>query len=124
MNENKKPDTKVAEGDAATSVPGDLDPQETREWLDSLDSVLAADGPQRAHYLIERLVERARRSGAYLPYRANTAYINTIPPGKEPRYPGDREIERRIEAFLRWNAVAMVVQANRRSTEYGGHIAS
>jgi len=122
VNQSKKP--AVAEGDAATSVPGDVDPLETREWLDALDSVLTADGPQRAHYLIERLVERARRSGVYLPYRANTAYLNTIPPGKEPRYPGDREIERRLEAFIRWNAVAMVVQANRRSTEYGGHIAS
>ena len=117
-------EAKAATAEITGAAPGDLDPTETREWTDSLDSVLAADGPQRAHFLIERLVERARRSGVYLPYRANTAYVNTIPPGKEPRYPGDREIERRLEAFIRWNAVAMVVQANRRSTEYGGHIAS
>jgi pyruvate dehydrogenase E1 component len=102
----------------------DEDPTETREWLDSIESVLNTQGPQRAHYLIERLVDQARRSGAYLPYRANTAYVNTIPVGKEPRYPGDRALERRIEAWIRWNAMAMVVQANRKSTEYGGHISS
>jgi pyruvate dehydrogenase E1 component len=102
----------------------DADPGETREWLDSIDSVLRTQGPQRAHYLIERIVDQARRSGAYLPYRANTAYVNTIPVGKEPMYPGDRALERRIEAWIRWNAMAMVVQANRKSTEYGGHISS
>ncbi|HEX9139499.1 MAG TPA: pyruvate dehydrogenase (acetyl-transferring), homodimeric type [Steroidobacteraceae bacterium] len=102
----------------------DPDPTQTREWLESIDSVLNAEGPQRAHYLIEKVVDHARRSGAYLPYRANTAYVNTIPLIKEPRYPGDRAIERRVEAFIRWNAVAMVVAANRKSTEYGGHISS
>ncbi len=121
---SESPPSATTDGDTVTTHPGDLDPAETREWLESLDSVLATDGAERAHYLIERLVERARRSGVYLPYRANTAYVNTIPPGKEPRYPGDREIEKRLEAYLRWNAVAMVVQANRVSTEYGGHIAS
>jgi len=124
-----QPKTPQVEAEAARpaepALPAaDLDAEETREWLEALDSVLVADGPERAHYLIERLVERARRSGVYLPYRANTAYINTIPVGKEPRYPGDREIERRLEAYIRWNAVAMVVLANRKSTEYGGHIAS
>src|SRR5271154_2001277 len=102
----------------------DPDPTQTREWLESIDSVLNAKGPQRAHYLIEKVVDHARRSGASLPYRANTAYVNTIPLIKEPRYPGDRAIERRVEAFIRWNAVAMVVAANRKSTEYGGHISS
>jgi pyruvate dehydrogenase E1 component len=105
-------------------LPDDLDPLETREWLESIDSVIRTEGPERAHYLIERVVERARRSGAYLPYRANTAYVNTIAVGQEPKYPGDRALERRIEAWIRWNAMAMVVQANRKSTEYGGHIAS
>jgi len=103
---------------------GDGDPTETREWLESIDSVLRVAGPERAHFLIDRMVEHARRSGAYLPYSANTAYVNTIPVGKEPQYPGDRALERRIEAWIRWNAMAMVVQANRKSTEYGGHIAS
>jgi pyruvate dehydrogenase E1 component len=102
----------------------DSDPGETREWLDSIESVLRTQGPQRAHYLIERIVDQARRSGAYLPYRANTAYVNSIAVGQQPRYPGDRELERRIEAWIRWNAMAMVVQANRKSTEYGGHISS
>jgi pyruvate dehydrogenase E1 component len=102
----------------------DSDPTETREWLESIDSVLRTQGPQRAHYLIERIVDQARRSGAYLPYRANTAYVNTIPVGQQPLYPGDRALERRIEAWIRWNAMAMVVQANRKSTEYGGHISS
>jgi pyruvate dehydrogenase E1 component len=102
----------------------DLDPTETREWLESIDSVLRAEGPERAHYLIDRVVEHARRSGAYLPYSANTAYVNTISVGQQPLYPGDRAIERRIEAYIRWNAAAMVVAANRKSTEYGGHIAS
>ncbi len=104
--------------------PGDLDPVETREWLESIDSVLQAEGPERAHFLIDRMVEHARRSGAYLPYSPNTAYVNTIAVGKQPLYPGNRELERRIEAWIRWNAMAMVVAANRKSTEYGGHIAS
>ena len=104
--------------------PGDLDPVETREWLESIDSVLQSEGPERAHFLIDRMVEHARRSGAYLPYSPNTAYVNTIAVRKEPAYPGNRELERRIEAWIRWNAMAMVVAANRKSTEYGGHIAS
>ena len=102
----------------------DLDPVETREWLESIDSVLRAEGPERAHFLIERLIDRARRSGAYLPYRPNTAYVNTISVGQQPEYPGDRALERRIEAYIRWNAMAMVVQANRKSAELGGHLAS
>jgi pyruvate dehydrogenase E1 component len=102
----------------------DLDPQETREWLESMDSVLKAHGAQRAHFLLERLIDFTRRSGAYLPFRPNTAYLNTISPGQEKEYPGDRTIERRLEAYIRWNAMAMVVQANRQSSEYGGHIAS
>jgi pyruvate dehydrogenase E1 component len=102
----------------------DLDPVETQEWLESIDSVLRVHGPERAHFLLERLIDYTRRSGAYLPFKPNTAYVNTIPPGQERQYPGDRAIERRVEAYLRWNALAMVVQANRISTEYGGHLAS
>jgi pyruvate dehydrogenase E1 component len=109
---------------SAVTEPGDLDPAETREWLESIDSVLREEGPERAHFLIDRMVEHARRSGAYLPYSPNTAYVNTIAVGKQPQYPGNRELERRIEAWIRWNAMAMVVAANRKSTEYGGHIAS
>jgi pyruvate dehydrogenase E1 component len=102
----------------------DLDPDETHEWLESIDSVLRVHGAERAHFLLECMIDHARRSGAYLPYSPNTAYLNTIPAGQQPEYPGDREIERRIEGFLRWNAMAMVVHANRKSSEYGGHIAS
>ena len=102
----------------------DLDPVETQEWLESIDSVLTAHGPQRAHFLLERLIDYTRRSGAYLPFKANTAYVNSIPTGREPQYPGNRALERRIEAYIRWNAMAMVVQANRISSEYGGHLSS
>ncbi len=102
----------------------DTDPTETREWLESIDSVLTRHGPERAHFLLNHMIDYARRSGAYLPYSPNTAYLNTISVGRQPEYPGDRSIERRIEAYIRWNAMAMVVQANRKSTEYGGHISS
>src|SRR5579885_844745 len=102
----------------------DLDPVETQEWLESIDSVLRVHGPERAHFLLERLIDFTRRSGAYLPFKPNTAYVNTIAPGQEREYPGDRAIERRLEAYLRWNALAMVVQANRISSEYGGHLSS
>jgi pyruvate dehydrogenase E1 component len=102
----------------------DIDPQETQEWLDALEAVLENEGADRAHYLIERLVDKARRSGAHLPFSANTAYVNTIPVTHQPRFPGDRAMERRIRSFIRWNAMAMVVQANRLSTELGGHISS
>ncbi len=102
----------------------DQDPEETREWLESIDSVLRAGGGERAHFLLERLIDHARRSGAYLPFKPNTAYVNTIPVGQEPAYPGDRAIEKRLEAYMRWNAVAMVAQANKVSSEFGGHLAS
>lgn len=102
----------------------DPDAEETQDWLESIDSVLRVHGAERAHYLLECMIDHARRSGAYLPYSPNTAYVNTIPVTQQPEYPGDRAIERRLEAYLRWNAIAMVVRANRKSSEYGGHIAS
>ena len=102
----------------------DLDPGETQEWIESIEAVLKAHGAERAHYLLEQLIDHTRRSGAYLPFRPNTAYLNTISTGQQKDYPGSREYERRIEAYLRWNAMAMVVNANRISSEYGGHIAS
>src|SRR5260370_21568662 len=89
-----------------------------------MDSVRRARGPERAHFLLEKLVDFTRRSGTYLPFKPNTAYLNTISKAQEPEYPGDRSLERRNEAYMRWNALAMVVQANRVSSEYGGHIAS
>ncbi len=101
----------------------DHDPQETREWLDALEGVLANEGPDRAHFLIEQLIDKARRNGAYLPFSANTAYINTIRADKQVRLPGDFNIEQRIRHYVRWNAMAMVVRANK-DTNVGGHIAS
>lgn len=101
----------------------DIDPQETQEWLDALDSVIANVGGERAHFLLEKLIEKARRSGAYLPYSARTAYINTIPTGKEAHSPGNNAIEHRVRSYVRWNAMAMVLRANR-ETNVGGHIAS
>jgi pyruvate dehydrogenase E1 component len=102
----------------------DLDPQETREWLDALHSVLEKDGIHRAHQLIERLIDEMRRSGAHLPYKATTAYVNTIRKSDEERMPGEPGLEHRIRSINRWNALATVVRANNFSKELGGHIAS
>jgi len=102
----------------------DIDPQETQEWLEALDSMLEHEGIERSHFILEQLIARARKSGAYLPYSANTAYLNTIPPSREAKSPGDAGIEWRIRSLVRWNAMAMVVKANRKSSELGGHIAS
>ena len=102
----------------------DIDALETGEWIDALASVIEREGNERAHFLIEQLIDHARRSGAHIPYRANTAYLNTIPVHLEQRSDGDHAVERRIRALVRWNAMAMVVRANRTSSELGGHIAS
>ncbi len=102
----------------------DIDPQGTQEWLDALESALRDEGVERAHYLIERLIDKARRSGVHLPYSATTAYLNTIHPSHEEKLPGEPGLEHRIRSIIRWNAMAMVVQANRKSPELGGHIAS
>jgi pyruvate dehydrogenase E1 component len=102
----------------------DPDPLETQEWLESIDSVLQVQGPERAHFLLERLIDHTRRAGAHLPFKPNTAYVNTISPTNEKPYPGNRALERRLEAYIRWNAMAMVVAANRQSSEYGGHLAT
>ncbi|MFN9031094.1 MAG: pyruvate dehydrogenase (acetyl-transferring), homodimeric type [Betaproteobacteria bacterium] len=102
----------------------DSDPTETHEWIEALEGVLDREGPQRAHYLLERLSEKARRTGAYIPFSANTAYLNTIPPHLEEHSPGDAALEERIRSYIRWNAMAMVVRANRGEGDLGGHIAS
>ena len=102
----------------------DIDPLETQEWLDALSAVLENEGVERAHYLLEQLIDNARRNGANLPFTNNTAYLNTIPTHLEERTPGDPELEYRIRSFIRWNAMAMVVRANKESSELGGHIAS
>jgi pyruvate dehydrogenase E1 component len=102
----------------------DPDALETQEWLEALEGVIEREGPHRAHYLLEKLIDKARRSGAYIPYSPNTAYINTIPPHQEEHSPGDYAIEERIRAYMRWNAMATVVRANRGDGDLGGHIAS
>ncbi|KAA9130428.1 pyruvate dehydrogenase (acetyl-transferring), homodimeric type [Marinihelvus fidelis] len=109
---------------AGASAQNDLDPKETAEWLESLQAVIEQDGPERAHFLLEHLVDFTRRSGGHLPYDATTAYINTIPPHLEPEVPGDRELEYRIRSIIRWNAMATVLRAGKRGGELGGHIAS
>jgi pyruvate dehydrogenase E1 component len=105
-----------------SSLP-DNDPQETREWLEALDGVVAAEGPERAHQLIEHLIAHARAKGTYLPFSANTAYLNTIPVEKQPNLPGDFNLEENIRHAARWNAMALVLRANH-DTNVGGHIAS
>ena len=111
-----------------TSAANDDDSLETQEWLDALEAVIDREGPQRAHFLLEALTEKARRSGAFIPFSAHTAYINTIPVHLEARSPGNAEYEERIRSYIRWNAMAMVVRANRLDPpdggDLGGHIAS
>ena len=102
----------------------DIDPQETQEWLEAIDAVLANEGTERAHFLLETLIDKARRSGAYLPYTATTAYVNTIPTHLQQRHPGNPDMERRIRALVRWNAIMTVLRANEKSPGVGGHIAS
>ena len=102
----------------------DTDPQETQEWLESLQAVIEREGPVRAHYLLEQLVDYTRRSGGYLPYDATTAYINTIPAQMGARHPGNTQLEYRIRSIIRWNAMATVLRASKRGGELGGHIAS
>lgn len=102
----------------------DIDAVETQEWLEALEAVIELEGVERAHYLLEQMIDKARRSGANLPFSANTAYVNTIPQHLEATSPGDAAIEDRIRSYIRWNAMAMVVKANRKSTELGGHIAT
>ena len=106
----------------------DADAQETREWIDALAAVIEAEGPERGHFLIEQLLEQARQQGIDMPFSATTAYVNTIEPDQEERCPGDLEIEERLRAYMRWNAMAMVVKANRLHPadggDLGGHISS
>ncbi|WP_395659979.1 pyruvate dehydrogenase (acetyl-transferring), homodimeric type [Nocardioides sp.] len=106
-----------------TQLP-DIDPDETTDWLDSFDSLVEERGRERARYVMLRLLERARQSNVGVPALRSTDYINTIPPEREPWFPGDEETERRIRAFIRWNAAVMVSSANRKGLEVGGHIAT
>ena len=107
-----------------TNDANDIDPIETQEWLDALSSVLESEGTERAHFLLENLVKYTRRRGVHLPFDATTAYLNTIPVGKEQKSPGNQELEHRIRSIIRWNAAAMVLRAGKKDLELGGHIAS
>jgi len=112
----------AAEGSA------DTDQQETREWMDALSAVIESDGPERAHFLLEQLLEHARQNSLDMPFSANTGYVNTLEPGQEARCPGNIALEKRLRAYMRWNAMAMVVRANRLHPhdggDLGGHIGS
>ncbi|GAA4419009.1 pyruvate dehydrogenase E1 component [Advenella faeciporci] len=106
----------------------DVDAVETQEWLEALEAVLDREGPERAHFILEKLIDLARRSGSNIPFSPHTAYVNTIPPGLEPPNPGNLALEERIRSYVRWNAMAMVVKANSHEPvdggDLGGHIAS
>jgi pyruvate dehydrogenase E1 component len=102
----------------------DNDPQETQEWLDALESIIEVEGDEKAHHILEKLIDMARRSGVNLPYSSNTAYVNTIPVDQQQRITGNQDIEHKIRSFIRWNAMAMVVKANLKPGAVGGHIAS
>ena len=106
----------------ARSNGSDIDPIETKEWLDSLNAVIAKDGSNRAHYLLKKLIDKTYKEGSHKPLTRNTPYINTISPEHEVKSPGDQNIERKIRSLIRWNAAAMVVKANKKNPELGGHI--
>ncbi|HAR67071.1 MAG TPA: pyruvate dehydrogenase (acetyl-transferring), homodimeric type, partial [Lentisphaeria bacterium] len=97
---------------------------EDREWIDSLDWVIANQGPERAIHLLRQLQFHAKKHGVQTPFSANTPYVNTIPVHEQPEFPGDRDIERRIKSIVRWNAMAMVVRANSKAPGIGGHIST
>ncbi|ATE60573.1 pyruvate dehydrogenase (acetyl-transferring), homodimeric type [Thauera sinica] len=110
-------------GNTNVLLKADTDTQETQEWLEAIASVIENEGPERAHFLIETLIATARQEGVNIPYSATTEYINTIPAEQQPPYPGDPDMEIKLHSYIRWNAMAMVVRANK-NTNVGGHIAS
>ena len=127
MKKRKQPVNKVQLSEKKQTIiqvtnENDIDPLETQDWLESLSAVVEKDGNQRAHFLIKELINKAYREGANIPYTQHTPYINTIPPEAEAKSNGDQNIERRIRSLIRWNAAAMVVRANKKFPELGGHI--
>ncbi len=113
----------MSEDPKANSVAAaEIDAQETREWLDALSAVIEREGPERAHELLEELLEHARQQSSDLPFSATTGYVNTLEPAQEARSPGNIAIEKRLRAYMRWNAMAMVVRANRLHPEDGGDL--
>ncbi len=102
----------------------DIDKQETQEWVESLRAVLENQGPERTHFLVEKMMDFSRQNGVKIPYKQTTAYLNTIPVSQQAKFNGDRAIERRIKSIIRWNAMAMVVRANKETPGIGGHIST
>ena len=121
-NGNLNPVKQVKKVFAEPASKDDIDPVETNEWIESLNSVIENDGAPRASYLLNKVIDQAYKSGLVLPDTRTTPYINTIPPEIEVKSPGDQNIEKKIRAYIRWNAAAMVVKANKKSSELGGHI--
>ncbi len=109
---------------ASVNITRDSDPQETQDWIESISAVFEESGVDRAYFLVNELIDYARRHGVRLPYSPNTSYLNTIPVSQQTPFPGDRELERRIKSIIRWNAMAMVVRANRKNEGIGGHIST
>jgi len=118
----QKPKTESPKKVYARPNGSDIDPIETKEWIDSLDAVISKDGSDRAHYLLKKLIDETSKEGSHRPLTRITPYINTILPESEIKSPGDQNIERRIRSLIRWNAAAMVVKANKKNPELGGHI--
>ena len=102
----------------------DNNPLETQDWLESIEALIEEEGLDRTYFILDQIIDYARRNGIRMPYSANTSYVNTIPVSQQVQYPGNREIERRIKSIIRWNAMAMVVKANRDNPGIGGHISS
>ncbi|SVC48506.1 uncharacterized protein METZ01_LOCUS301360, partial [marine metagenome] len=102
----------------------DPDPQETQEWIESIEDALEEHGYARTRHLLETLIDYAQSKGARLPFNTTTPFVNTILPSQQPAYPGDREIERKIKSIVRWNAMAMVTKANTETPGIGGHIST
>ena len=121
--QNERDPPRVMENDTYVK-PHNMDEYEVAEWLESLDSVLESSGPEVAVEILERLRAHAKVAGLNLPFTANTPYANTIPARLEAPFPGDQEVERRIKSLIRWNAIAMVVRANRVEHNIGGHIST
>ena len=126
LKKNQEQKTQVKKKDKSETIhvvnKGDIDPLETKEWLESLSEVIEKDGDDRAHYLIKELINKAYMKGVNIPYTQNTPYINTIPVSEEKKSTGDQNVERKIRSLIRWNAAAMVVRANKKFPELGGHI--
>ncbi|VEI45366.1 pyruvate dehydrogenase subunit E1 [Actinobacillus equuli] len=102
----------------------DVDPFETKEWLESLDSLIRVEGVERAQFIIDELLSQARKDGVPVQSGVTTAYVNTIPVSAQPAYPGDHKIERRIRSAVRWNAIAMVLRSQKKELDLGGHIST